>query len=366
MAESDADRERREAEAILFATDDAWLAGVKEEILEREMPIIDPHHHLWDRGVRYLLEEILADVMSGHNIVATCYVDCESMYRKGVDKAMAPVGEVEFANGVAAMAASGTYPGAPLICHGIIGYADCFLGERIDAVLETQLERAGPRFKGIRNCTPWDADSSIRTTPIVMPPHMLIDDQFRKGVSRLEKYGLTFDGWLLHPQIPEFADLARRNPGVTMILNHIGAPLGVGVYEGRSEEVFKDWRAKLTELAKCENVMVKIGGMGMHVMAFGFDHGEQPPTSEQLAVAWSPYVHTVIDLFGPGRCMFESNFPPDKRSVSYHVLWNGFKRIAKDYSSDENAALFHDVAARVYRLDVNQKRKGTSLHLENS
>ncbi len=336
-------------EKSLFAVDQAWLARRREEILEPDLPIVDPHHHLWDRGVRYLLDELLADVRDGHRILATVFLQCDSMYRSGGDPALVPIGETEFVNGVAAMAESSVY-GPTKACAGIVGFADLFLGAEVDRVLELHLARGGERFKGVRYCSVWDADTSIRSTPMVLPPGILLDRRFRAGFARLSRYGLSFDGWLYHTQVPEFADLARAFPDTTMILDHVGAPLAIGAYAGRHDEVFALWKKNMAELARCENVNVKLGGLGMHVFGFGFDHAAEPVSSATLAEAWRPYVETCIELFGPERAMFESNFPVDKRSCSYHVLWNAFKRLAAGCSAAEKALLFKDTAIRAYRL----------------
>ncbi|ESX20142.1 amidohydrolase [Mesorhizobium sp. LSJC255A00] len=341
----------KEIEKSMFAISEEWLAKHREEILEPDLPIIDAHHHLWDRGHRYMLADMLADIDVGHNIVGTVYVQCRSMYREGGDPDLAPVGEVEFANGVAACAASGTY-GHVRVCAGIVGFADLFLGERVDRVLEMHMQRGGERFKGVRHNSPWDADRTIKSTPLDYPPRLLMDPAFRAGFSRLERYGLSFDGWLYHPQIAEFADLARTFPGTTMILDHLGAPLGIGVYAGKREQVFAGWKASMQELAQCKNVYVKLGGLGLHIVGLDLDfrHLDKPSTSAELAQAWRPYIETAIELFGPDRCMFESNFPVDKRSYSYHVLWNAFKRLASSYSASEKANLFGGTAKRAYRL----------------
>jgi predicted TIM-barrel fold metal-dependent hydrolase len=350
-ATEEAELALNETEKTLFFVGDEWLAKRREEILEPELPIIDPHHHLWDRGARYLLEEVLKDIGEGHNILATVFMQCDSMYRNGGDPDLIPIGETEFVNGVAACAASGAY-GPVKVCAGIVSFANLFLGEKVDRVLEMHLARGGDRFKGVRYCSVWDEDQSIKSTPMDFPPRMLLDPAFRAGFSRLEKYGLSFDGWLYHTQIPEFADLARNFPGTTMILDHIGAPLAIGRFAGRRDEVFGDWKKNMTELAQCHNVHIKLGGLGMHVFGFDFDfeHIDEPRSSAELAEAWRPYIETTIELFGTRRCMFESNFPVDKRSCSYHVLWNAFKRLAAGCSADEKAELFRKTAARVYRL----------------
>jgi L-fuconolactonase len=339
-----------EIKGMYFAPDE-WLAKRHEEILEPDLPIIDAHHHLWEWGGRYMLPELLADIGQGHNILATVFVQCGSMYRQGVDPDLASLGETEFANGVAACAASGVY-GPTQVCAGIVGTANLLLGDQVDPFLEMHLARAGDRFKGIRYCSVWDADQTIRSTPIDFPPGLLMDAAFRSGFSRLERYGLSFDGWLYHPQIPEFTDLARAFPGTTMILDHIGAPLGIGVYAGKKDEVFADWKSKMGQLAGCDNVHVKLGGLGLHLLGLDLDyeHLAEPASSEELAQAWKPYIETVIELFGPNRCMFESNSPVEKRAYSYPVLWNAFKHLAASYSTDEKADLFANSAARAYRL----------------
>ncbi len=230
-------------EKTLFATDQAWLDRRREAILEPDLPIVDPHHHLWDRGSRYLLDEVLADLKDGHRILATVFLQCDSMYRSGGDPALVPIGETEFVNGVAAMAASGTY-GPIKVCDGIVGFADFFLGAEVDRTLEMHLARGGDRFKGVRHCSVWDADQTIKSTPMDFPKGLLLDPKFRAGFARLARHSLSFDGWLYHTQIPEFADLARAFPDTTMILDHIGAPLAIGAYAGKRAEVFEVWKTE--------------------------------------------------------------------------------------------------------------------------
>jgi L-fuconolactonase len=341
-----------EAEAVLFAIDEPWLARHREEILEPDLPIIDPHHHLWDRGSRYLFDELLRDIGSGHNVRATVHVQCGSMYRADSERALAPVGETEFVNGVAAMSASGRY-GSARACAGIVGFANLRAGAAVDEVLEAHVAAAPQRFRGIRQSTVWDADASIKSVPMELPRGLMMESGFREGFSRLARFGLSFDAWLYHPQIPEVTDLARAFPQTTVVLDHVGAPLGIGAYAGKRDEVFANWRGSITEFARCPNAAIKLGGLGMHVFGFGFDREQQPADSARLAQAWRPYVESCIEAFGADRCMFESNFPVDKRTCSYAVLWNAFKRIAVRYSADEKAALFQNTAARIYRLSVD-------------
>lgn len=350
MAERRVAPERHQS---LFGIDETWLKGHREEALEPDLPIVDPHHHLWDRGAPYLLPEFLTDIGSGHNIRASVFVQCDAMYRADGDPDFAPVGETEFVNGIAAMSASGAYSPAR-ICAGIVGFAELRLGERVDRVLEAHMRAAGERFKGIRGRSVWDRDPTIKGSSQDFPEGLLLDSAFRQGYACLSRYGLSFDSWLFHPQIPELADLAGKFPDTPVILDHIGVPLAIGAYAGKTQAVFADWRRNLVELARRPNVAVKLGGLAMHLFGFDLDsaHRPKPASSEELATAWRPYVETCIDLFGVERCMFESNFPVDKRGVSYAVLWNAFKRLAAGFSAAEKAALFKGTACRVYRLTV--------------
>ena len=336
---------------VLFAVNEDWLAKRSEDPIDPKMPIIDPHHHLWERGgSRYLLHELKADIDGGgHNIRATVFLQCDSMYRDDGDPNFAPVGETEFVNGVAAMSASGGF-GPARLCAGIASFVNFFMGAEVDKVLEAHLRAAGDRFKGVRYCSVWDADKSIRSTPMDFPKGLLLDPKFRAGYGRLARYKLSFDALLYHTQIPELADLARAFPDVPIVLNHIGAPLGIGVYAGKRDEVFNDWQRNMRDLAKCDNVVVKVGGMGMHFLGFGFENLPVPPSSDDLVKAWRPYVETCIEAFGVKRAMFESNFPVDKRYYSYGVMWNAFKKLAASYSAAEKAELFFAAAKRAYRL----------------
>jgi predicted TIM-barrel fold metal-dependent hydrolase len=342
-----------DAEQTLFGVDESWLGKHREEIIDPDLPIVDPHHHLWDRSTRYLLEEFLADINTGHNIRATVFVQCDAMYRAKGDPAFAPVGETEFVNGVAAMSASGKY-GPVQVCAGIVGFAELRLGARVDGVLEAHLRAAGDRFRGIRGRSVWDADPAIKGSMASFPKGLLLDRAFREGYARLSRYRLSFDAWLYFHQIPELADLADAFPETTIILDHIGAPIGVGTYLGRRDQVFKQWKRNLADLARRPNVNVKIGGMGMKLFGFDLDstHRGSPASSEELASAWRPYVETCIEIFGTNRTMFESNFPVDKRATSYAVLWNAFKRLSSECSPSEKTSLFSDTAIRVYRLNI--------------
>jgi predicted TIM-barrel fold metal-dependent hydrolase len=327
-----------------------WLAQYSEEIIDPARPIVDPHHHLWDRGgQRYLIEEFSADLASGHNVVATVYVEARSMYRATGPEAFRPVGEVEFANGAAAMSASGGY-GRAAICAGIVGHTNLLLAEAARPVLEADIAAGGGRFRGIRHSSAWDADAEVAGIYATRPKGLLLDPVFRKGFSCLAPLGLSFDAWLFHPQIGELADLARAFPDTQIVLDHCGGPIGLGSY--RRDEVFSGWKKSIRDIAACPNVNVKLGGLAMRLLGYDFHEHARPPSSEQLAGAWRPWIETCIDAFGPDRAMFESNFPPDKGQCSYQVIFNAFKRIAAEYSEAEKTALFSGTAARVYRLKL--------------
>ena len=328
-----------------------WLARqVPEEILEPLLPIVDPHHHLWDRaGHRYLLDELLADTGSGHKVIATVFVDCVAFYRKDGPAELKPLGETEFANGVAAMAASGVY-GDTQACAAIVSHADLTRGAAVREVLEAQIRAGNGRFRGIRHAGGWDASPEIRNSHTHPPEGLYGQAAFREGFAQLAPLGLSFEAWQYHPQLPEVIALARAFPQTSIILNHVGGPLGVGPYAGQTESVFAHWKQGMVELARCPNVTVKLGGLGMRIGMFDLHLRDQPPSSQQIAQAWQPWMETCIEAFGADRCMFESNFPVDKITSGYAVLWNAFKRIAAGASTDAKTALCSGTASRVYRL----------------
>jgi predicted TIM-barrel fold metal-dependent hydrolase len=333
-----------------------WLALTTEATLEPELPICDPHHHFWDLRPqriphqRYLLHELAADVNSGHNIKSTVFIECRSMYRADGPEEMKPVGEVEFVQGLAAASANGLY-GPTRAAAAIIGHANLNLGAGVKPVLEA-LQAASPnRFRGIRHSVTWDPHPEIENTAAHNRQGQLAGENFRAGARVLADLGLTLEGWLYHPQLPELADFARAVPNLTIILNHIGGPLRVGSYANRDDEVLASWRAGIAAAAACPNVVCKLGGIGMTRTGFDWHLRDQPIGSEELAQSMAPYIDYCIEQFGPSRCMLESNFPVDKVSYSYHVLYNAFKRLSRGYSASERAALFHDTAARVYRIN---------------
>jgi L-fuconolactonase len=329
-----------------------WLARRSEPALEPDLPIVDAHHHLWDRsGWRYLLDDLLADIRSsGHNIAATVFMQCQAMHRARGPQPLRPVGETEFVNGVAAMAASGIY-GPARICAGIVGHANLRLGAAVEAVLTAHIHAGGGHFRGTRYITTWDADHTLMNPLSAVPPGLLADATFREGFARLALLDLSFDAWLFHPQIDELTDLARASPQTRISLNHVGGVVGIGPYTGMHDDIFARWSQSIRSLAGCPNVFVKLGGLGMRINGFGFEKSVDPPSSETLASTWRPYFDTCIDAFGVERCMFESNFPVDKGSYSYGAGWNAFKRLTQGASRAEKTSLFSATATRFYRLD---------------
>ena len=331
-----------------------WLARRKEPALEPDLPIVDPHHHLIDRPESgcYLLPDLLADIAGGgHNVAATVYLEWLSMYRASGPVEMRPVGEIEFANGVAAMSASGSY-GKPRVCAGIVGHADLALGARVKEVLEAMIAAGGGRFRGIRFISASHPDQMQWGSAVGRPEGLLLDKKVREGFAQIAPLGLSFDAFMYHTQLGDLLDLARAYPETSIVMNHVGGPIGLGLYKGKRDAVFAEWSASIRALASCLNVHVKLGGLGMRLLGFDSHEGELPPSSAELAAAWRPYIDTCITAFGADRAMFESNFPVDKGSYSYGVFWNACKRLAQGASASEKASLFHGTASRVYRLGL--------------
>jgi L-fuconolactonase len=334
----------------------AWLALRTEAILSPLQPIVDAHHHLFDRpGWRYLLHDLLDDVQGGHDVRATIYVQARAMLRADGPDSLRPVGETEFANSVANVAAT-HLGGSMLACHGIVSQANLLLGDAVRPVLEAHLAAAGGppagRLRGIRHICAWDPDPSLVNPAYPSTADMLDSSAFRAGFAHLAPLGLSFDAWLYFHQIPQLTALARVFPDTRIVLDHCGGVLGTGSYAGRKDAVFVQWSAGLRELALCPNVSVKLGGLGMPQAGFGHEHKDVPPSSADLAQAWRPWMEECITAFGASRCMFESNFPVDKVSYDYTIGWNAAKRIAQSASEDEKADLFWRTAARVYRLSL--------------
>jgi len=315
-----------------------------ERAIEPGLPIIDAHHHLWDRpGSRYLPADLRQDI-NGHNVTKTVFVECWSGHRPDGPEELKPLGETEFVLAVTRQAPPGVK-----IAAGIVAFADLKLGERAARVIEGHRQIAGKRLKGIRYVTAWDPSPFIQ--PYMNSPQgLLLDTRFQQGIACLRKYDLTLDVATLYHQIPEVRALAQKFPETVIILDHVGGPIMIGPYAGREEEVRQDWRKHIKALAECPNVVVKLGGLGLRHTGFGWHERKTQPGAEELAAAMRPWFMWCIEHFGVKGCMLESNFPEDKVSFSYSTMWNAFKLLTRDFTKAERDALFHDTAARVYKL----------------
>jgi L-fuconolactonase len=344
----------------ILPLDTAWLAKLPpEDVVDPGLPIIDTHHHLWDRLPAalpqgqaaqdnvYLLDEFAQDIASGHNTIATVYMQCHAKYRAGGPQEMKPVGETEFAAGIGELSERGGH-GKARVCQGIVGAADLNLGERVRPVLQAHVEAGRGRFRGVRASAAYDPWPGIGST--IDAPGAYLRPDFRAGVAQLTAMGLSLDAWVFHTQLGDVVDLARAMPGTSIIMGHCGGPLGYGPYAGKRDEVFAQWKRSLTELAACPNVTMKLGGMMIRLAAIDYVNLPAPPSSVEIARLWGPYIQTCIELFGPQRCMFESNFPVEKLGANWVTLWNAFKRITAGASPHERAMLFSGTAKRVYRL----------------
>ena len=332
----------------IFPARQDWLdKAPAEDILEPDLEIIDTHHHFWDEPGRYLLDDLLADTGSGHNVVATVFIECRSHYRAGGPEELRPVGEVEF---VARIAEESERRGGTRAAAGIVGFADLTLGDQLEPVLEALTDSASGRLRGIRHAAGWDADPGIGNNHHGAGPGFYLRDDFQQGLRRLAAKDLVLDGLVYHPQHADLLALARACPEARIVMNHTGMPLGYGAYAGRREEVYATWRSGMEAIAACPNVDLKLGGMMMRLAAYDYNAVPAPPSSAELADHWRPYIEPCIELFGPERCTFESNYPVDKMGIGYAALWNAFKRIAAGASDDEKRALFAGTARRIYRL----------------
>lgn len=327
----------------------AWLDQVSEEVVDPERPIIDPHHHLWRREDigDYVVADLHRDTGSGHRVEKTVFVECGASYRTDGPAHLRPVGETAF---VAALAEESRQAGGAEIA-GIVAHADLRLDpDRLDEVLDAHVSAGRGLLRGIRHAGAHALHPETLSIPGRAPAGLYADPAFRAGVRALGERGLTYDTWHYHHQNLEFADLAAAVPGTTLVLDHFGTPLGVGPYEGRREEVHETWREGIAAIAVHPNVHAKLGGLAMPDNGFGWDRAPMPPSSDEVVAAQERYYHHAIGCFGAERCMFESNFPVDRRSLSYHVLYNALKKMAASFTEDEQHAMFFGTAARVYRL----------------
>lgn len=326
-----------------------WLAKRQEEPIDKQRRIVDPHHHLWRRdGQNFLVDDLLTTTGAGHNVTHTVFVECHAEFRTDGPEHMRPVGETEF---VAAQAAEAKAAGGSEIA-AIVSHADMMLGAAAEEVLAAHEAAGDGLFRGIRHATSWVDDPGVRAGHSRPTQFQMAEPAFRDGVSTLGSMGFSFDAWLLHPQIPELTAMARDLPEVSIVLDHLGGPVGTGSFSDRRAQIFDEWKVSMAELATCPNVTLKVGGIGME-MYFGMGWHEQPepPSSEVVASYWGDWIRYAIDTFGPDRCMFESNFPVDRSALPYTVLWNAFQIVAQQYSNNEQEQLFSGTATRVYKLE---------------
>ncbi len=330
---------------------DEWLAQIQEPIVDPARDIVDPHHHLWGAPRNpYLLEDLWLDTDSGHRITQTVFLECGTNYRTSGPEHLLVVGETEFVAGVAAASRKGK-PGQAKIA-AIVSRADLRLAEAVEEVLVAHEAAASGLFRGIRHAGARDPYPESLSIPGRAPAGLYENADFRRGVKRLGELGYSYDTWHYHHQNRDFIALARAIPDTSMVLNHFGTPLGVGPYAEKREEIFIAWREDMAEIAQCENVVAKLGGLAMPDNGFGWDRNPRPPTSNEFVELQRRYYLHTIECFGPERCMFESNFPVDRQSLSYHVMWNGMKKIVADFSESEKDAMFSGTARRIYRIDA--------------
>tara|TARA_B100000214_G_scaffold50505_2_gene31822 strand:- start:5564 stop:6592 length:1029 start_codon:yes stop_codon:yes gene_type:complete len=333
-----------------------WINGVKEEIIDPEREIIDPHHHLWHgpdnppgikESYRYLLQDLWQDTSSGHNIKKTVFIDCGQEYYSDGPEQFKPVGETEF---VAEIAAQATSDQSQAQISGIIGHANMMLGSNVKEVLELHVEKGNGLFRGIRHAGGWDSDERVKNAHSHPTPHIYLEDKFQQGLQELSSLEMVFDTWHYHNQIKDLTKLAKNLPELIIIHDHFGGPLGIGPYKDKREEIFIQWQEDIYELSQCPNVFSKLGGLAMPVNGWDWHKRELPATSDEIISEQGRYYLHTLECFGSDRCMFESNFPVDKQSVSYHVIWNAYKKLVYDFDEKTKDDLFYKTAERVYKL----------------
>ena len=309
--------------------------------------IVDAHHHLWDYDSpygRYDLPELLADTAGVDGVTETVFIDCGSNYRTEGPEALKSVGETEWVAG----RCDASDGGDAARIAAIVGHANLMLGAAVGQVLDAHIDAGGGRFRGIRHSGARSGTPEVVSNRGEPPADLYRRDEFVAGARQLCDRGLSFEAWQYHHQLGEVVALAREVPDLQIVVNHLGGPIGVGVWAGRWDEVHSDLRRSYVDLAACPNVWMKLGGIGMS--RFGAVYRSGRPGAEEVAEVWGDTIRAAIDALGPDRCLFESNYPVDGQTIDYAVLWQAFDLVSADYSPSERADLFAGSARRVYRL----------------
>ena len=333
----------------IVVKDENWLSSVKEDIVDPDRRIIDSHHHLWRTGLVYQVDDLWRDTESGHNIVKTVFVDCEAEYRTDGPEHLKCLGETEFVVEQARLSEAGSNGEA--VVSAIVSRANLELGDAVGEVLDQHIEIGQGLFRGIRLAAARDPNPEMLAFPAQAQEGLYGSPSFRRGMKALGDRGLTYDAWHYHHQNQDFLAMARSVPSTQIVLDHFATPLGVGAYADQREEIFEQWKKDIEEISQCDNVVAKLGGLSMPDNGFGWDKRDTAPTSDEFVAAQSRYFLHMIECFGADRCMFQSNFPVDKLSIAYPVLYNGLKKIVADFSEDEKDAMFYETAARIYRIE---------------
>jgi predicted TIM-barrel fold metal-dependent hydrolase len=318
-----------------------------EPALLPDLPIIDPHHHFRqyadpsDPRPRYLVPDLLADMgQSGHRFVGSAFIECSTMYRVGGVEALRPLGETAFVRGLAEQSDAR----AAGIAKAIVARIDLTQGDAVRGLVEQHLLAAGGRLRGIRDALAWADLPHFDTRPDNRTK--LDSPVYRAGARALAEAGLSFDVAVFHTQIGQLTDFARALPQLTIVLNHLGCPIGPGPDARRMKEVFPVWKKSLALLAEQPNVVIKLGGLGQ----FWENPPGANPSSEALSQSWRPWIETGIGAFGVHRCMFASNFPTNAPVGSLGNTYNAYKRIVHGCSAQELQALFRGSAEAAYRI----------------
>lgn len=324
-----------------------WLTLRQEPILEPDLAVVDPHHHLWDReGERYDLAARRAESRSGHRVLASLYVECLHQYRNHGPEHLLCVGETEW---WVRQVRDGEPALQPRICQGLIARSNLLLGAEVDRVLQAHADAAGPGLRGFRFCAAQDTDPRLRSH-YPCPPDPFAPGAIDQGLQAVARTGLPLDIWVYFHQLPAVASWLTRHPATPIVLNHAGGPIGLGPYAGQRDAVRQQWARHLALFRDMPQVSLKFGGLAMALAGFGWHRRDRPASSQELAQAWQPYFETCLDVFGPGRVMFESNFPVDRAGCSQVTLWNAYKTLSAGLPMPDRVALLQDNARRRYAL----------------